>query len=93
MKRTGWIALIVGVVVITGGIIWAVGSRGTSDREGPKTAKVARRALSVGIEALGAVQQLRRQRRVAEFGLEVDQLAHVVDLALAQDHPMVAIYL
>ncbi len=58
MKRTGWIALIVGVVVIAGGIIWAMGSRGTSDREGPKTAKVARRALSVGIEALGAVQPM-----------------------------------
>ncbi len=58
MKRTGWIALIVAVVAITGGIIWAVAFRGTRDGEGPQTAKVARRALSVGIEALGAVQPM-----------------------------------
>ncbi len=58
MKRTGWIALIVAVVVIAGGIIWAVAFRETGDRKGPQTAKVARRALSVGIEALGAVQPM-----------------------------------
>ncbi len=58
MKMTRWIALIVVVVVIAGGIIWAVALRGRQHREGPQTAEVVRRTLSVGIEALGAVQPM-----------------------------------
>ena len=56
MKKGGWIAVIVAAVVIAGAIIWAVTLRGRSERSGPQTAEVARRTLSVGIEALGAVQ-------------------------------------
>lgn len=53
-----WIAVIVGTVIVIGGIVWAVAFRGESKQEGPATAEVARRTLSVGIEALGAVQPM-----------------------------------
>ncbi|MFO7946996.1 MAG: efflux RND transporter periplasmic adaptor subunit [Armatimonadota bacterium] len=56
MKKTGWIALIVALMVIVSIIVWAVAFRGKSERGGAQTAEVARRTLSVGIEALGAVQ-------------------------------------
>ncbi len=58
MKRSGWIAVIVATVIVIGGIVWAVAFRDRGEREGPQTAEVARRTLSVGIEALGAVQPM-----------------------------------
>lgn len=58
MKKTHWIALVVGVVVIAAGIAALVLTRAGNDGTGPETAQVARRTLSVGIEALGAVQPM-----------------------------------
>ncbi|MGI5819192.1 MAG: efflux RND transporter periplasmic adaptor subunit [Armatimonadota bacterium] len=63
MKRSGWakpqwIALIVAAVVVAGGVVLAVALRGRGEHSGPQTAEVARRTLSVGIEALGAVQPM-----------------------------------
>lgn len=58
MKRTGWIALIAAFAVIVGTIVWAVALRGEREVEGPQTAEVARRTLSVGIDALGAVRPM-----------------------------------
>ncbi|MFP4250419.1 MAG: efflux RND transporter periplasmic adaptor subunit, partial [Armatimonadota bacterium] len=58
MKKGGWVAVGIAAVLVIGGIIWAIAFRGKGESTGPQTAEVARRTLSVGIEALGAVQPM-----------------------------------
>jgi len=83
MKRSGWIPLIIAAVLVAAGIIWVVAFRAKSDPKGPQTANVARRTLSVGIEALGAVQPMvgAEVRVGAQISGRVDKLyANVGDL-------------